>query len=474
MALLCTHNGILFRLSSHVGLTGLLMRRTIGTCPRRIEWSTKLRLSQLCSSTSRVAGGLAVLGSTAVLALACANPSSTPSSDVEVHPDEDATFLESGIGTSDGPYTDVALRDVSVVDNSIEDAPRPGRRDARDTGPSASRDAADAGCYRDPYLPNRFEAPCEQPSAKANCQVGWCTILPGCFIMGAPWCEPGRAKTRTDPVQVTLTRAFRMGQFEVTQGEWTNLGLPNPSGHHPDGTGDCIDNDCPVGNVTWVEALAFTNAMSSHLALPECYVLEGCTGELGRGMLCSRARSANASIYDCRGYRLPTGAEWEYAARAGTKTAFYAGDIMAGSEFSCADDPELSSISWYCANAGGSTHPIGGKKSNGWGLHDTVGNAFEWVGSVGPPGDGYGEGPYRDHDASLDVTGLLDGPNVSVAQYGQVRGGDYRSRPAQLRVNGTLPHHPQFTSPGSGFRLAQTLFAQKNGQTIPSRSKGRR
>ena len=133
--------------------------------------------------------------------------------------------------------------------------------------------------------------------------------------MGAPWCEPGRSRARTDPVQVTLTRAFRIGQFEVTQNEWTNLGLPNPSGVNPDGTGDCIDNDCPVGKITWVEALAFTNLLSSHVGLPECYVLEGCTGEVGRGMLCSTARSANASIYDCRGYRLPTGAEWEYAAR---------------------------------------------------------------------------------------------------------------------------------------------------------------
>jgi formylglycine-generating enzyme len=440
----------------------------------RMEWSTRLRPSQLCPLTSRVSGGIAVLGSTAVLALACANPSSTPRSDVEVHPDEDATFPESGIETPDLPYADVALRDVSVVDNSTEDALRPGRRDARDTGPPVSRDAADAGCYRDPYAPNRFEPPCEQPPAKANCQVGWCTILPGCYIMGAPWCEPGRAKTRNDPVQVTLTRAFRMGQFEVTQNEWTNLGLPNPSGHNADGTGDCIDNDCPVGNVTWVEALAFTNAMSSHLGLPECYVLEGCTGELGRGMLCSSVRSASASVYDCRGYRLPTGAEWEYAARAGTKTAFYAADIAAGSELNCAGDPALMAIAWYCANAGGATHPIGGKQSNAWGLHDVVGNAFEWVGAVGPNAVGYGEGPYRDHGASLDVTGLLDGPDVLVAQYGQIRGGHYSSRPAQLPVGATLPYHPQFTWPGFGFRLAQTVLTQKNGQTIPPRSKGRR
>jgi formylglycine-generating enzyme required for sulfatase activity len=292
--------------------------------------------------------------------------------------------------------------------------------------------------------------------------------------MGAPWCEPGRARSLTNPVQVTLTRAFRIGQFEVTQNEWTNLGLPNPSGVNPDGTGDCIDNDCPVGKITWVEALAFTNLLSSHAGLPECYVLEGCTGEVGRGMLCSTVRSANASIYDCRGYRLPTGAEWEYAARAGTKTAFYAGDIAAGSEWNCGGDPALTSIAWYCANAGGTTHRVGGKQPNAWGLYDILGNAYEWVGSTGPGGEGYGEGPYVDHGASLDLSGLLDGPNVPLANHGQNRGGYYSSRPTQLRVGGGVPYFPNFTWPGFGLRLAQTLVSPSKRQTAPSRSKSPR
>ena len=132
------------------------------------------------------------------------------------------------------------------------------------------------------------------------------------------------------------------------------------------------------------------------------------------------------------------------------------------------------SIAWYCANAEGSTHAVGGKQPNGWGLHDTVGNAFEWVGSVGPAGAGYGDGPFRDHGAQLDVTGLLAGPDVTMAQYGQIRGGHYSSRPIQLRVSATLPYHPQFTWPGFGLRLAQTLVTRKREPTIPSRSQGRR
>jgi formylglycine-generating enzyme required for sulfatase activity len=116
---------------------------------------------------------------------------------------------------------------------------------------------------------------------------------------------------------------------------------------------------------------------------------------MGHGMLCNSVRALNASVYDCRGYRLPTGAEWEYAARAGTKTSFYTGDFfpIPGARDSCTGDPALLPIAWYCANAGPFTHPVGQKAPNGWGLHDMIGNVTEWVGSVGPGGNGYGEGP---------------------------------------------------------------------------------
>lgn len=84
--------------------------------------------------------------------------------------------------------------------------------------------------------------------------------------MGSPWCEPGRAKTSNDPVQVTLTYAFRIGQFE--QREWAILGLPNRGGLMPDGTGDCLCDSCPASGMTWFEALMFTNRLSVRDGLP--------------------------------------------------------------------------------------------------------------------------------------------------------------------------------------------------------------
>ena len=138
--------------------------------------------------------------------------------------------------------------------------------------------AGDAGCYRDPYLPDNYQPPCDQPVATPSCTGGWCTIEPGCFFMGSPWCEWGRGRDTDNPLQVTLTHRFRIQQLELTQGEWTTQGLPNPSGLMANGTGDCIADNCPLGNVTWFEALAFANLLSRNEGLTECYVLTGCTG----------------------------------------------------------------------------------------------------------------------------------------------------------------------------------------------------
>jgi hypothetical protein len=124
--------------------------------------------------------------------------------------------------------------------------------------------------------------------------------------------------------------------------------------------------------------------------LAPCYELTVCQKELGRGMFCAGFRTTAATLYACEGYRLPTDAEREYAARAGTRTAFYTGDITERDTEDCGADPLLSRIAWYCANAKGQTHPVEQLEANGWGLFDMAGNALEWVndGYRGQPSEG--------------------------------------------------------------------------------------
>ena len=140
------------------------------------------------------------------------------------------------------------------------------------------------------------------------------------------------------------------------------------------------------------EALRYANHLSEAHDPPRtpCYELSNCTGELGDGFRCEAVEATSTSLYECEGYRLPTEPEWEYAARAGTRTAFYSGDItvkdaMVGAS-SCYRDDNLDPIAWYCDNSGNSTHPVARKEPNGWGLFDVLGNAMEMTTStpVGP------------------------------------------------------------------------------------------
>ena len=147
----------------------------------------------------------------------------------------------------------------------------------------------------------------------------------GEFRMGSTSEE---AYSREQPVtRVRIGRAFELGKHEVTQAEWEAVMGSNPSRF------DECGGDCPVENVSWDDVQDFIGRLNA---------LEG----------------------EVR-YRLPTEAEWEYAARAGT-----AGDRYAGN---------LDAIAWYDGNSGGSTHPVGQKAPNAFDLHDMLGNVFEWV-----------------------------------------------------------------------------------------------
>ncbi|MGE4550164.1 MAG: SUMF1/EgtB/PvdO family nonheme iron enzyme, partial [Opitutales bacterium] len=141
--------------------------------------------------------------------------------------------------------------------------------------------------------------------------------------------------------QVRLSRDFWMSQFEITQAQYEAVVGENPSAN-------ATDPNLPVENVSWHDALAFCQTLNEKFPPPDGYT-----------------------------YRLPTDAEWEYACRAGADGP-YAG-TRRGQLRQVADYIEsLDSLGWFLNNSDGTTHPVGKKKANGFGLHDMHGNVWEW------------------------------------------------------------------------------------------------
>jgi sulfatase modifying factor 1 len=296
---------------------------------------------------------------------------------------------------------------------------------------------------------------CRHPAPTTKCSAGFCRVEPGCFVMGAPRTEFGIGRFSDRQAQVTLTRPFLIGQTEVTRQQWQSVVLPIPKQFEPAlGPARCIKPDCPIANVNFFDAAAFANRYSEKRGLPSCYELKDCSGDVGDGYMCKSVTSTSLPLYDCGGYRLPTEAEWEYAARGGTTTAFFSGDVTRQPDGGCYPDPNLDPAGWYCHNSGGKAHPVSGKARNAWGLFDTSGNLSEWCNDLITFG-GYGDGPFVD-----PIWPIRTGRELSVTPehpYRISRGGNYLSPACDSKTSWRAAFPDDTLGANVGFRLARTI-----------------
>lgn len=265
--------------------------------------------------------------------------------------------------------------------------------------------------------------PPPKPKAMPATAKKYVTIPAGTFAIGMRENDEHGSKDQEffEGATVTLTRPFLMKATEVTQGEWHFvMGEPAPTYDKECGP------DCPVQSIGWRQAIAYLNELSESEGLEKCYKL-GKLIEWTGGL-------------DCKGYRLPTEAEWEFAARGGTKTSRYG---------------ELDDIAWYYDNSDGRPHPVGKKTPNAYGLYDMIGNAWEWTWDEYVPGKPF-EGDMTDPVGG----GFKQNKGVEENDNRVVRGASRRDGPIYQRAT----HRFQNLTDGGGetqaFRPVRTIVAK--------------
>ena len=251
-----------------------------------------------------------------------------------------------------------------------------------------------------------------------NVKLKMIRIKPGTFTMGSPKGESGRSDDEVQH-QVTLTKDYWLGKYEVTQAQYKAIMGINPSRNY--GIGD----NYPVYYVSWKDAMTFCSKLTE---------IERKAGRLPEG-------------YE---YTLPTEAQWEYACRAGTTTALNSGKNLTSTSSACSN---VNEVGWYLYNSNLESHPVGQKKSNAWGLYDMHGNVCELC---------------RDSRVAYTTNPMTD-PIGNDASNGEkaLKGEGYRSDTQYCRsaVRNSVTS-TTFRDQYVGFRVALSVVSSQKGRSI--------
>ncbi len=230
-------------------------------------------------------------------------------------------------------------------------------------------------------------------------------IPAGKFLMGSPESDPLTCDTEKPQHQVLISQPFYLGIHPVTQAQWEAVIGTNPSRFKG-------VPERPVETVSWSDVEYFLQRLNA----------------------CG----------DGHTYTLPTAAQWEYACRAGSTSAYCFGD----------DETQLGDYAWYKANAGGTTHPVGQKQPNAWGLYDMHGNVWEWCQDISRT--------YRFNTIGNPLGALVDAivgkrgvdalPGTIPDDFRVIRGGDWGDPARRVRTALRVAYDPGTRAPDIGFR----------------------